>query len=307
MNPTLQDIRVDTILSNLSIAYKNEDYIAEQILPVVGSKKTTGKYFVYGKEKFRKVPSLRGAGASAKEVGYGLSQSTAYVCKDHALKQFVAKELVDQAMNPLQPNIDATENVTERLLVEKEYDLAVYMQNTANLTNNTTLSGTDQWSDYINSDPINDVKTGKTTIHGKIFQKPNVLLLGQEVYDKLLDHPDIIDRIKHSALGVTTTDILARLFDVKKVIIGGAGYETATEGQTSSMGYIWGKHAWLLYVAPRPGIKSLSFGYHFQYGTRKVDKWYDNDREGTFIRAHDHYTREIVSVDCAYLIKNAVA
>ena len=311
MKPTGQDVRYDPILSNVSVAYKNDVYIAEQILPCIPSKKKTGKYFKYDKSKFRKVPSLRGMGSAAREVGYGVSQSTAYVCKDHALKQLVPDELKDQAPTPLNPEMDAVENVTERLLIEKEYDLAAYMSNTSNLTNNTTLSGTSQWSDYANSDPIGDVRTAKQTIHSKIFRDPNVLVLGKQVYDKLVDHPDIVDRVKYSQLGVVTAELLARVFDVPKVIIAAAGYETAKEGQSSSMSYIWGKHAWLLYVTPRPGIRSISFGYHFQSPSlakrRRVDKWYDNDREGTWVRVHDFYTREIVSVDCAYLIKNAVA
>ncbi len=307
MKPTLYDIKFDPILSNVSVAYKNEDYVAEQVLPIVRVASATGKYFVYDTSHLRRSNSLRGMGASAREVDYGVSQSTAFVIKEHALKELVPDELVKQAPSPLSPEMDATENVTEKLLVEKEYDLAAYMASTTNLTLNTTLSGTNRWSDYSNSDPVGDIRTGKAAVHAKIFKEPNVLLLGKQVYDKLVDHPDIVDRIKYSSLGVATPDLLARIFDVEKVIIAAAGYESATEGAASSMAYIWGKHAWLLYVTDRPGVRQISFGYHFQDAVRLVDKWYDNDRKGTFVRVTDRYTREIVSTDCAYLIYNAVA
>lgn len=307
MKPTLYDIQHDPILSNVSIAYKNLDYVAEQILPLVPSKKKTGIYYVYDKSKFRKVPTLRGVGSASREVGYGLSKSTAYVCKDHALKQLVPDELKDQALQPLTPEIDAVENITERIMVEKEYDLATYMRNHANLTNYTTLASTTQWSDYANSDPISNVAAGIESIRSKIMKPGNVLLLGQEVYNKLIDHPDIIDRIKYSQIGIANEALLARVFNVQKVIIAGAIRESAVEGQSSSLAYIWGKYAWLLYVTPRPGVKQVSFGYHFQYKNRRVDKWYDKEREGTFARIHDHYTREIITVDAAYLIKDAVA
>lgn len=307
MKPTLQDIRFDPILSNVSVAYKNAKYIAELILPIVGVKTKTGSFYKFDKSKFRKVPTLRGAGASAREVGYGLSKSTAYVSKDHALKELVPNEFKDEAESPLSPEMDASENVTERLLIEKEYDLAAYMANTGNLTNNTTLAGTDQWSDYANSDPIDDVEVGIESVRSKIFLPANTLILGQQVYNKIKHHPDIIERVKYSGFGKVTADILAELFDVDRVIIGAAGRNTAVEGQTDSLDYIWGKHAWLAYITPRPAKNSVSFGYHFQYRKRKSDKWYDEDREGTFVRVHDHYTREIITVDAAYLIKNAVA
>jgi len=306
MNPTLQDIRYDPILSKVSVAYQNAGYVAEKILPVIPSKKTTGKYYIYDKSKFRKVKSLRGMGSASNEVGYGLSLSDAYVCKDHALKELVPVELNDQAEAPLNPQMDAVENVTERLLIEKEIDLATYMQNTGNLTNNTTLAGVNQWSDHANSDPIGDIETGIESIRSNIFKGANTLVLGQEVWNKLKHHPDLIDRIKYGGFAKMSTSALADLLDLDNVIIASAGYESAVEGQTSSIGYIWGKYAWLLYVTPRPGIRSVSFGYHFQY-KKAADKWFDKDREGTFVRVHDHFTREIVTVDAAYMIKNAVA
>ncbi|HEC65844.1 MAG TPA: hypothetical protein ENI23_11140, partial [bacterium] len=241
-------------------------------------------------------------------VSYPVSQSTAFIIEEHALKELVPNELKKQALKPLTPEIDATENVTERLLIEKEYDLATYMQSTGNLSNNTTLSGTDQWDDYANSDPIGDVKTAKQTVHSKIFKDPNVMVIGKEVYDKLVDHPDILDRIKYTKLGVATSDLLARLFEVDKVIVAAAGYNSAVEGQSDSMSYIWGKNVWLLYVTKKPGIKQVSFAYFFQMeAPRRADKWFNNDRKGTYVRITDEYTRETVSVDCAYLIKSTVA
>ncbi len=311
MKPTLQDIRYDPILSNVSVAYKNATYIANLICPLVPSKTPTGKYFIYDKSKFREVRSLRGMGASSAEVGYDISQSSAYVCKDHALKQIVPDEMKDQSFAPLTPEIDATENVMERLLIEREKALHTYMSSNANLTNYIDLDATtsqDQWNDYANSDPIDDIETGIESIRSRIFKTPNVLVLSQDVYNKLKHHPDIVDRLKYSGFGKVTADILATLFDVEKVIIGAAGYETAKEGQDSSLSYIWSKDAWLLYVAPRPTIKNVSFAYHFQYKpTLTTDKWYDKDREGTWVRVHDFYTRETITVDAAYLIEDAIA
>ncbi len=306
MKPTLNDIRYSPILSNLAVAYENDKYVAEQVLPVIQSSTRTGKYFKFDKGKFRRENTLRGMGSKTSEVGHLVSQPSTYTILEHALKEPVPDEMVEQAPEPLRPMEDATENVTEKLLVEKEYDLADYMINT--LSADVTLSGTDQWSDFANSDPIGDVKDGKQDIHSSIFKDPNVLLLGKQTYDELVDHPDVIDRIKYSQFGVTTTELLARLFDVERVIIGGAGYNSAAEGASDSMSYIWGKNAWLLYVEPNPSPRALSFGWHFQLKTpRRVDRWYDTDRKSTYVRVTDSYTREFVSTDCAYFIADAVA
>jgi len=306
MNPTPRDIRIDPLLTKLSVAYKNAEYIAEQILPVLPTTKVTGMYYVYDKENLRTSQSLRGMGSPANEVGYGVSKSTPFVCLDHALKELVPNELKEQAETPMNPEVDATENVTEKLLVEREQALATYMASSSNLTNYTTLSGTSQWSDYENSDPIGDIETGIESVRSKVLHAANTLVLGQQAWNKLKHHPDLIERIKYGGFGKMSTQALADLLDLDKVIIGSAGYESAKEGQASSLSYIWGKHAWLIYVPKRPGIKEVSFGYYFQY-KKSVDKWYDQDREGTFVRVHDFFTKEIITVDAAYLIKNAVA
>jgi len=306
MLPTERSVRVDPLLSKLSLAYQNADYIAEKLLPIITTAKITGKYYVYDKSKFRKVRTLRGIGASASEVGYGISQSSVFTCKDHALKELVPDELKDQAENPMNPEVDATENLAERFLIEKEYDLATYMQSASNLTNYTTLTGVNRWNDYANSDPIGDIETGIESVRSKTFKAANTLVLGQEVWNKLKHHPDLIDRIKYGGFGKMSLQALADLLDLDQVIVGAAGRETANEGQTSSMGYIWGKYAWLLYIPKKPSIKQVAFGYHFQH-KKTVDKWYDKDREGVFVREHDYYTREILTVDAAYLIITAVA
>jgi len=306
MKPTPSDVRIDPLLSKISIAYKNTDYIAEQILPVIKSKKITGKYYIYDKANLRPVDSERGAGAPANEVGYGVSVSTPYVCIDHALKEIVPDELKEQAETPMSPEVDATENITEKLLIEKELAISTYMSDETNLTNYTTLSGTSQWSDYENSDPINDIETGIESVRSKILHAANTLVLGQQVWNSLKNHPDLIERIKYSGFGKMTTQALANLLSIDNVVIGAAGYVGTNEGQTEVLSYLWGKHAWLTYVTKTPGIKKVSFGYHFNY-RKSADKWYDIDREGTWVRVHDFYTREIITVDAAYFIKNAVA
>jgi hypothetical protein len=307
MTPTLQDIRVDTILSNVSVAYKNEEYIAEKVLPVIQVATATGKYYIYDKSSFKKERSERGMGSVTNEVGYNLSQSAAYVIKEHALMEIVPDELIDQSPAPLNPEMDATENVTEKLMVEKEYDLATWMKDTNNITNYRTFGSEEKWSVVATATPLTAVMAAKVTLQALIFKTPNTLLLGQQVYDQLVLCTTVIDRIKYAQLGVVTTELLARLFGVDQVLIGKAGYETATEGQTSSLSYIWGKYAWLLYVTPRPGIKQVSFGYHFQDKPRVVDKWYDKPRKGTFVRVTDRYVREIVDANCAYMFSSVVA
>jgi hypothetical protein len=302
----IRDVVVDPVLSNVSKAYQNEMYISEMIMPSMKVGTENGKYYQYDRAKFRRNTTKRAAGAKANEVEHGLSTAS-YSTEDHALKEKTPWEIIRQADTALAPERDATENVTEQLLIDKEVALATSMAATATITQNTTLSGTSQWSDYTNSDPIGDVKTAVTTVQKSIGRKPNTMIVGKEVFDKLADHPDIIEKVKYSQLGVLTEELLARVFNVQKVIVAEAIYNTATEGATDSMSYIWGKHAWLVYITPAARLRSITLGFTFKYEDRKTKKWDDEDAEARFVRVNENYVQKFVATEAAYLIKNAVA
>ena len=302
-----QDVVVDPALSNVSIKYMNDTFIADVIFPMVKVAKQTGKYYVYDKSNLRINKTARAAGSGANEVDFGLSLST-FSCDDHALKEFVADEIQDQAEAALNPLIDTTETVTEMLLLDREQNLANLITSTSNMTSNTTLSGTAQWSDYSNSDPIGDVRTARTTVHQNTFKKPNTIIMGKQVFDMLIEHPQIIERIKYSQLGVVSPELMARVFQVEKILVGEAGSNTAKEGQTDSMSYVWGKHAIVAFIAPQVRLKQATLGYTFTYSTRIVKRWRDEDREGTYVRVgNDNYSQNIVAVGAGYLVKNAIA
>ncbi len=144
----------------------------------------------------------RATGAPSDEVNLSLTTGLTYFCEDHALKQFVSDEDVANAITPTSPVVDATENVTEKHLISREIEIAASLTSTAVMTQNTTLSGVSQWSDYTNSDPIGNVRTGMQTVHSAIHLNPNTLLLGKQVYDKLIDHPAFLERLKYSALAL---------------------------------------------------------------------------------------------------------
>jgi hypothetical protein len=301
---------VDPILTDVSLGYKNAAYIADLLLPTLPMKLQSGKHFVYDKGMFRSEDNKRGPGARSKEVTHNISTGLTYFCEDHALKEFVADEDVDGAPEGVDPYVDATEFVTEKHLVAKEIEAATLLTSTGTITQNETLSGTSQWSDP-NSDPVAAVRDAKATVRDSIMIDPNSLMLSKKVFDKLVDHPAIVERVKYSQLGVLSADLLARFFDVERVIIGAAKKNTSVEGQADSMSDIWGRDALLAYINPRLGQKTVSLGVTYQWKQRSTERLNgtdERDRRGQFIRVGDHYyDQELIAAGAAYLFKDAVA
>ena len=304
---------VDPMLTNVAIGYQNADYIADLLMPSFQVLKQSGKHFIYDKGRFRGPANnaKRSTSSPSNEITLSLTTGTPYYCEDHALKQFVPDEDVENAITPTDPFFDATEFLAEQHKVSKEIEVATLLTSTSNLTQNVTLSGTSQWSDFSNSDPIKDIRTGKQTINASIYMDPNTLVLGKQVYDKLVDHPAFIERMKYSQLGVMTPELLARIVGVDRVIVGGAGKNTSKEGQTDAMSYIWGKNAILAYIAPtiRPKMVTLGFNYTWQLmQTERLRGTDEEDRTGTYIRVgNNYYNEKLVAASCGYLFATAVA
>jgi hypothetical protein len=302
------DVYVDQALSNVSIKYTNDTFIADIMLPMLKVSKMTGKYYIYDKSNLRVDVTHRALGAPSNEIDFGVDPTGTYSCSDHALKGFIPDQIQDQADAALNPLVDETETITEKMLLDREVNAANLLTSTSTLTQNVTLASTAQWSDYTNSDPIGDIRTARTTIHQNTFKKPNTLMLGKQVYDMLIEHPEIIERIKYSQLGVVTAELLARVFQVEKVVVGEAGQNSAKEGQTDSLAYIWGKNAVVAFISPQIKLKSLTLGLTFTYGVRTAKRWRDEDREGTYVRiGNDNYVQAIIAVNAGYLIAAAIA
>ena len=305
-NPTEKDVHTDSVLSGVSIRYSNEEFIADQVMPVIPVKKESDLYYIY--TRAWKLPqSKRGVGAEANEVEWNVSTGT-YQCEEYALKDLVPDRVRANADNPLSPDIDATENLTELIQLGREKRVAdIAFASGTYGTQTSALSGTNQWDDYAGSDPIGDVRDAKATVHAATGKMPNVMVIGLQPFLKLLDHPDILERIKYTQKGIITADLIASVFEVDRLLVGKGLYDSAQEGVAESLGYIWGKSVALLYAETSPGLKKVSFGYQFQSRGFRTKKWRVEGRDGDFIEAGEIRDEKLVAAATGYLYTTVVS
>lgn len=298
----------DPLLTNVSVRYTNPKLHAEDIFPVVTVPKRTGVYFKYDKENLR-IPqaTVRAELSRAERTSWNMSKISYGPLLEHSMEIGIDQDDIDQESDPLNLRIDAATVVTEKIMLEKENTLATYLNNTANVTQNVTKSGTSQWSDYTNSTPFTDVQAARSAmIANTVF--PNSAWLSQQVWDQLKNHPDLLERVKYSQLAVLTQQLLATLFEVDNVWVCSAVSNTAVDGQTDALGYLWPKSFWLGQITSTPGIRTVSAGYHLTMaGKRVIDNWYEQGIKGEFVRFTDYYQPFLVATEAVYLIKNAVA
>jgi hypothetical protein len=313
--PEVSQVHVDAALTNLAVGYRNPAFISDELAPIVPVRKQFDRYFIYDSEReaFRASDDRRAPGAEANEVDFALSTDS-YHCEDHALTSVIPDEERDNADPPIQPNIDRTEFLRDKIDLNKEIELAALLTDDAVITQSETLSGDDQWSDFANSDPVAAVEAKKAAVIEAVQTMPNTLVLPYEVYAKVRVHPAVVDRAKFTTLNVIGPGLLAQIFDVERVLVPRALVNTAPPGQAASMAFVWGKDALLCHVPSRPALKTIAVAATFQWtgaagslAGNSVEMWREDRRKSDVIRVQRYYDQKAIAPGAAYLWKAAVA
>jgi len=302
--PTVRDVHIESALAGVSIAYRNTEYIADQVFPNVNVTKRSDYYFIFDKQSwFRNIVQQRAPGTRAKRVDYTLSTGS-YVCVPYALAKAITDEERKNADAPLQPDVSATEFVTNALLLGREIRVADLVTGSANWA--YSASPSTQWSSDT-SDPIGDIQTARNNVVQTIGTKPNVAVMSWDVWQNLEVHPDLIDRVKHTRTGgIVTPNDLAGWFGFDKVLVGTAIYDAAVEGQSSSISYVWGDDFWCGYVPATPALMEPAAGYVLAWESFTVSRFREEQEKQDIIEAEHSVDEVITGSDAGGIIYNAV-
>ena len=101
--PGIHDVHIETALTNISIAYRNDGFIATEVFPVIKVNKQSDKYFKFEKTAwFRNEAGVRSPGSRAPRIDYFLTAEQ-YTCVEFAAAKGVPDEIVANADSPLTP------------------------------------------------------------------------------------------------------------------------------------------------------------------------------------------------------------
>lgn len=322
--PTQNDVHVDAVLTNISIAYMQgtSGFVSTKVFPTLSVDKQTNTYFRYKKNDwFRDEAARRADSTESAGSGYNLDRDT-YACDVYAFHKDVGDQVVANSDNPLSPDRDATQFVSSRLVLRQEIQWAsdyfkggVWGTDVVGVAGTPTAGQFKQWNDYTASTPIDDIEEGKETIVSTTGFMPNTLVLGYQAFRQLKHHPDIRDRFKYTTSQNITAEILARLFEVDRVLVSHGVKATNVEGAADAYTFITGKSALLCYSNPNPGLLAPSAGYVFQWrgvseglGTNVgVSKFRMPMLRANRIEGQIAWDNKIVASDLGYFFQDTVA
>lgn len=316
MTTTSTRAREDRLLTGISRRHNVEGLVADQVLTPVTAKKSTGLIGKFGNEHLRVVHDLVGGLTEYPQITVDTKSSDRYSMEKHGLGVTVTEEEMDNEEQPFDALIDATMDVNDRLALGREFAISSVLTNIAVLTNNTTLSGTAQFSDYSGtSDPIGIFQTARTSIYddtGKDVSMPGgFVLLPWACRSALQFHPALLELYKYTgSMGNGLTDQqLADVLKVNRIVFASSQFDSSKEGQTPVITATWGKHI-IFGFAPTSGRKrmtSLGFTVSKTRSTRTFRVAIKDPPNAEKILVDRTYDDIITDVGAGYLIKDAVA
>jgi Phage major capsid protein E len=326
-------VHVDAPLTNLTIAYLQDmdGFIADKVFPRVPVDKKTNKYFIYNRADFNRTGQvqLRAPRTKAPVVGMSLSQDT-YSADVYSLATNFDFETLANQDAALNIRAAGAQMLTYQLLIDREIKWAtkylsasVWGTDWAGISSAPSTNQVRQWSDYTNSTPIQDVTAIMQAVQLKSGGfKPNVMVVGKQVRDKLINHPDILNRLNGGATitntALVTNAKLAEIFGVEDFLVMETVKNTAAEGLTESNAFIGGKVAGFYYRPKAAGLMIPSAGYTFTWNEDNASGYGIDIRSytGDFLRvegiaelleANLAYDQKVVSTDLGGFITTVIA
>lgn len=320
-------LHVDQALTNVSVMYRNGEFISEEICPVLPVDHQSDKYFVYGPDNLRDQDDSRRPGAHSNTIDWSLSTNPFY-CDGHALNQYIPDEARENADAAIDLDTDVTIQLTDKIFLRREINLVNML-----LANMTTvdLSGSAGANQFDNAaaDPVEYFDAQKEVIAAQIGKRPNSIAMARPAWRGFRNNPNVLKHIFGTSVVGTgqqiTIEQAKALLEVDNLVIGDAIQITSPEGITPTVSkYVWGAvkdsagnattngALSLLYYRPRtPGLRTVALGYQFTWQKGRLGSLVYKDRaakrHSDWIEVMRYYDLRTISAAAGLLYKKCTA
>ena len=298
---------VDPVLTTLAQGYTNSTMVSDFLFPCVQINSHKGRIPKFNKTAFILRNTNRASGAMSNRINDADFELLDFELIENDVEipiDYLEEELSESFFKLEQKVMMDLLNI---LSLGKEKEAAGYAQNGNNYAaGSKTNCSTSLWSNA-SSKPIQVIKNAADSIRTKIGRMPNTAIIGASVYRALIEHPDVIDRVKFSGVRSVNTKILSELLNIEHIKIGYSQQTTDNKAFTD----IWQDNVIIAYVDMNEKKKRSEFNPSFGYTLQQkcypeIDSYYENGGKIKIIRCTDKYAVMVTCSDAAHLIHNCL-
>ena len=324
------NLLVRDYLQNVSIQYRNANYVADQLFPIIDGLNPTNKVGKYHKGPwFRDEAEPRAAGTPARVGEFKVTSENLdpinYAFATTVPEEERANANIPSSM-PIDPDIDALQYIAEKLDLKKEIrGSAVLMATDWSGVGAGGADGGGTWghSTAASDTFLADIRTSRDTILSNTGIMPNTLFISWPTWSKLQVAPALLALMNPQQLNANSLvqlDTLSSLIGMQ-VIVGSAvknsDEETIADSFTSA--YIWGEAdsetngiGFIYYKPPSVGLRTVSAGYQYRIiqsngQGRLSTTWRDDARHSDMYDTQENVDIAAVATDVGYLWYDCVS
>lgn len=275
------DVHVNRTLGAVSFGYMQQarNFIADRVFPTVPVQHQSDLIWEFNPEQFNR-NLMRQRAPSTEAPVVGLVQSTRnYFARVWALAHDISDQTRANADSVFSLDSMGTNLLSNSALISKEVNFVqkflapgVWGTDLTGVASGPTGAQFVQWNNAA-STPIEDIRSAKRKVLAKTGLSPNLLVLGKKTYDDLIDHPDIVDRVKYgqtpNGAALVNMTALAALFEVDEVLVSEAIINTAQvsplPGSLSTTNFVFGNDALLVYTPRTASAMMPAAGLTFSW------------------------------------------
>ncbi len=302
-------------LSNMSMAYFAEpgDWVAPAIFPICPVSLSTSYYYEFLKGDLAR-DNVR------RKPAYGKVDPAVMGHTDHTYKTEVDQIIVgiDQigtldyqrsgAPASIDPRRSKVRFVAEQMRLHLDITFADSFFKSGVWTNEYTgVASSPTGKQFLkftdaNFDPVHFFNERKREIKLAGRREPNKLALGYDAYTALIEHPDILERVKYTGStanpAIVNRNVLAQVLGIDEVVVFMSTYNSAEPGQSDNMNFICDPEGALLcYATPSPAIDEPSAGYIFTWDMLGNGNWMATDQFEGEDGTHTEFIEGLMSTD----------
>jgi hypothetical protein len=314
---------VNPVITALVMSYSNSavGYIADQVMPRIPVGSSRFSWTEHPLAQMFTVPRTEvGRRGRVERVEFSGIARTGET-HDYALEDAIPQTDIDDAaamvasgLGNFNPELVAAEGLANLIMTDREIRVAAKVQDPNNYSpaGRLVLAGSDQFSDYDQSKPLDVIKEG---FNSTLIFRPNTMVMSRPTWSVVSSHPHIVNAVRGQTTirGIVSPEEFIRLFSgegLKNLLIGESFVNMARPGQLANIQRVWGKSISLLYIDPTARPEGgATWGMTAQYGTRVGFSWQDRDigiKGGTIVRVGEQVSEFVCAPDVGYLIQNAV-